>query len=79
MRATVEGRIATVEHVVGNVFRARIFPVPHEGRTVQIVYISELRQAKYELPLQFANRIKRLSCSLQVILLNVNIFIFIFF
>ncbi|KAH3698825.1 hypothetical protein Pelo_19781 [Pelomyxa schiedti] len=55
-RATVEGRIASCEHVLGNVFRARCFPVPkREGRTVKIEFITEITRS-YQL---------RSSCSME--------------
>lgn len=37
VRSTVPGKIATVEHVTGNIFRCRIFPVPVSGRVVKVL------------------------------------------
>jgi len=38
---TVPGKIAIVEHVVGNVFRSRIFPI-NKGRTMNVKMVDEL-------------------------------------
>jgi len=38
---TVPGKIAIVEHVVGNVFRSRIFPI-NKGRTMNVKVVDEL-------------------------------------
>ncbi|KAH3744671.1 YfaP family protein [Pelomyxa schiedti] len=67
-RATVEGRIATCEHVLGNVFRARIFPVPkREGRTVKIEFITEIPvTGTFQLPLQFPSPIANFACNVSV-------------
>eukprot|EP00727_Mastigamoeba_balamuthi_P006727 m51a1_g2675 hypothetical protein (623) ;mRNA; f:724952-728853 len=58
-RATVEGRIATCEHLQGNQFRVRIFPVPRKtGRSV--------KSSAYSLDFSFADTIQTVSCSVRV-------------
>src|SRR6187455_580077 len=55
-----------VEHVQGNVYRTRIYPLPAGGtRTIRLVYVSELacegNSAAYHLPLGHAKEVERVS------------------
>lgn len=78
----MEGRIATIEHVVGNIFKARVFPVPKEGRTVKviinvqikskIIYLSEIKNGRYDCPLQFPTSIQTFNCTIEVSLEQAN-------
>eukprot|EP01130_Rhizamoeba_saxonica_P016252 TRINITY_DN7478_c0_g1_i1.p1 TRINITY_DN7478_c0_g1~~TRINITY_DN7478_c0_g1_i1.p1 ORF type:complete len:624 (+),score=124.63 TRINITY_DN7478_c0_g1_i1:58-1929(+) len=54
-RAKKEGRIATIEHVIGNVFRARVFPIPKEGRIVQIKYIHHVANGFMTIPMSWCH------------------------
>jgi len=61
-----------VEHVQGNVYRTRIYPLPAGGtRTIRIVYVSDLacegNSAAYHLPLAHAKDIERVSLRVEVI------------
>jgi Ca-activated chloride channel homolog len=60
-----------VEHVQGNVYRTRIYPLPAGGtRTIRIVYVSELacegNSAAYHLPLAHAEDIERVSLRVEI-------------
>ncbi|HWO18218.1 MAG TPA: VIT domain-containing protein [Kofleriaceae bacterium] len=60
-----------VEHVQGNVYRTRIYPLPAGGtRTIRIVYVSELaiegNSAAYHLPLAHAGDIERVALRVEI-------------
>lgn len=60
-----------VEHVQGNVYRTRIYPLPAGGtRTIRLVYVSDLacegNSAAYHLPLAHARDIERVSVRVEV-------------
>lgn len=60
-----------VEHVQGNVYRTRIYPLPAGGtRTIRLVYVSDLacegNSAAYHLPLAHAKDIERVSLRVEV-------------
>ncbi len=61
-----------VEQIQGNVYRARVYPVPAEGtRTVRITYVSDLavndNNASYHLPLGYINELDKVSLKIEVI------------
>lgn len=61
-----------VEHVQGNLYRTRVYPIPAQGsRTVRIKYINDLvinnNDAAYHLPLQHAASIDKVSVRIDVI------------
>ena len=60
-----------VEQVQGNLYRARIYPLPAGGtRTVRVTYVSELvvdgTSAGYHLPLGHARTIERVSLRVEI-------------
>ena len=60
-----------VEHVEGNVYRTRVYPIPSQGcRTIRITYISDLAQvdnnAFYHLPLSHLTQVESISLKLDV-------------
>src|SRR5262245_60999468 len=60
-----------VEHVQGNVYRTRIYPLPAGGtRTIRLVYVSDLacegNSAAYHLPLAHARNIERVSLRVEI-------------
>ncbi len=60
-----------VEHVRGNQFNTRVFPIPAHGqRTIRVTYVSDLRfvgdDALYELPLPRGTRIPTLEIELNI-------------
>lgn len=60
-----------VEHVRGNQFNTRVFPIPPQGqRTIRVTYVSDLRfageDAVYELPLPRETRIPELGIELSI-------------
>ncbi len=60
-----------VEHVQGNVYRTRIYPLPAGGtRTIRIVYVGDLacegNSAAYHLPLAHAKDLERVSLRVEV-------------
>jgi Ca-activated chloride channel homolog len=60
-----------VEHVQGNVYRTRIYPLPAGGtRTIRLVYVGELacegNSAAYHLPLGHAKDLERVSLRVEV-------------
>jgi hypothetical protein len=60
-----------VEHVQGNVYRTRIYPLPAGGtRTIRIIYVSDLacegNSAAYHLPLAHARDIERVSLRVEI-------------
>ena len=63
--------VSIAEHVVGNVFKTRIFPVPKNGtRTVKVTYVEELTtnnmRGVFDLPLVFPNSIDNYALSVTV-------------
>lgn len=63
--------VSLAEHVVGNVFKTRVFPVPKNGtRTIKVTYVEELKtdygNATYNLPLSFAYPIANYALSVVV-------------
>ncbi len=60
-----------VEHVRGNVFNTRVYPIPAQGtRTIKIVYVSELafkgNDAAYQLPLPQKETVAQLDLSIAI-------------
>src|SRR5512138_2647589 len=61
-----------VEHVRGNVHRARVYPIPANGtRTVRLRWVSELstrgEEAAYHLPLPYDRALPRVSMRVEVV------------
>eukprot|EP01127_Copromyxa_protea_P018665 TRINITY_DN5925_c0_g1_i1.p1 TRINITY_DN5925_c0_g1~~TRINITY_DN5925_c0_g1_i1.p1 ORF type:complete len:235 (+),score=19.39 TRINITY_DN5925_c0_g1_i1:90-707(+) len=61
VRSKIPGKIASIEHVDGSIFRAKIYPVRQKGRLVKISWTSRLQNYSYSLPLKFANSIDRVK------------------
>jgi len=61
-----------VEHVKGNTFKTRVFPIPAKGRrTIAVKYLSDLTHhgagAKYRLPLSFNRKVDDFSLRVEVV------------
>ncbi len=61
-----------VEHVKGNSFKTRVFPIPAGGsRTVMVKYVSDLPAgpggARWRLPMNFKRKVKQLSLRVEVV------------
>ena len=61
-----------MEHVAGNAFRTRVYPVPANGtRTVMVRYVAELdvdgKGCTYRLPLGFPGKVDRFRARLEVV------------
>jgi len=72
----VKPSVSVAEHVVGNVFRTRVFPMPKNGvRILKVTYLKDIRMYKksgfYSLPIRSSYPIKEAS-----FLVNKNIYIF---
>ncbi|MCX5682752.1 MAG: VIT domain-containing protein, partial [Planctomycetota bacterium] len=62
---------ALLEHVQGNTFRARVFPIPHGGtRTVSVRYVVDLAERDeglvYQLPLNFKEKVGEFRLRIEV-------------
>jgi len=68
VRSTIPGKIAIVEHVAGNIFRSRIFPISKTGRTVKIAWTQDTRNNRYDLPLSFPDKVGNLDVYISLVL-----------
>ncbi len=62
VRSTVAGRIAICEHVTGNVYRIRVYPVPKSGRRIRLRFVSLIDTGVCRVPLSFNAPIDTFSC-----------------
>lgn len=62
VRSTVAGRIAICEHVTGNVYRIRVYPVPKSGRRIRLRFVSLIDTGLCHVPLAFNTPIDTFSC-----------------
>lgn len=62
VRSTVAGRIAICEHVTGNVYRVRVYPVPKSGRRIRLRFVSLIDSGVCHVPLAFNAPIDTFSC-----------------
>jgi len=63
--------VSIAEHVVGNIFKTRVFPVPkNDTRVIKVTYVEELNTnngiATYNLPLNFPSSIENYTVSVLV-------------
>lgn len=61
-----------IEHVSGNNYRTRIYPIPANGtRTVKVVYVSEVagdgQKASYALPLAWGQAVDQMNVRVEVV------------
>lgn len=62
VRSTVAGRIAICEHVTGNVYRVRVYPVPKSGRRIRLRFVSLIDSGVCHVPLSFNTPIDTFNC-----------------
>jgi len=62
VRSSVAGRIAICEHVTGNVYRVRVYPVPKTGRRIRLRFVSLIDNGVCHVPLWFSTPIDTFSC-----------------